>query len=69
MESICAASSQLARILLSTATVILAGGFLLSPSADLISDAPGSQSVFASLPRDGLEDLLAPAISYSFDQF
>jgi hypothetical protein len=27
---------------LSTATVILAGGFLFSPSADLISDAPGA---------------------------
>jgi hypothetical protein len=24
---------------------------------------------FASIPRDGPEDLLAPAISYSFDQF
>jgi hypothetical protein len=49
--------------------VILAGGFLVSPSADLISDAPDSHSVFALLPRDGLEDLLASAISYSFAQF
>jgi hypothetical protein len=55
--------------LLSTATVILAGGFLFSPSADLISDAPDSQPVFASLLRDELEDLLASAISYSFAQF
>jgi hypothetical protein len=70
MESICAASSRLARILLSTATVILAGGFLFSPSADLISDPPGSQSrLHVVATRDGLENLLAPAISYSFAQF
>jgi hypothetical protein len=31
----------LAKILLSTATVILAGGFLFSLSADFISDPPG----------------------------
>jgi hypothetical protein len=49
MESICAASSRLARILLSTATVILAGGFLFSPFADLMSNAPGSQSASAEL--------------------
>jgi hypothetical protein len=55
--------------LLSTATAILAGGFLFSPSADLISNAPDSQSDVALLPRDGLEDLLASAISYSFAQF
>jgi hypothetical protein len=55
--------------LLSTATVILAGGFFCSPSADLISDAPDRQPVFSSLHREGLENLLAPAISYSFDQF
>jgi hypothetical protein len=69
IESICAASSRLARILLSTATLILAGGFFCSPSADLMSDAPDSQPVFSSLHRDWLENLLAPAISYSFDQF
>jgi hypothetical protein len=70
MESICAASSRLARILLSTATMILAGGLLFSPSADLISDAPGNQSrLHVVATRDGLEDLLAPATSYSFAQF
>jgi hypothetical protein len=69
MESICAASSRLAKILLSTATVILAGGFLSSPFADLMSNAPASQSASTFYPRDGLENLLAPAISYSFDQF
>jgi AraC-like DNA-binding protein len=36
MESICAACSGLARILPSTATVILTGGFLFSLSADFI---------------------------------
>jgi hypothetical protein len=36
--------------LLSTATVILAGGFLFSPFADLMSNAPGSQSASTSLP-------------------
>jgi hypothetical protein len=45
MESICAASSRLARILLSTATVTLAGGFLLSLFADLILIPPAGQSV------------------------
>jgi hypothetical protein len=43
IESICAASSRLARILLSTTTVILAGAFFCSPSADLKSDAPDCQ--------------------------
>jgi hypothetical protein len=43
IESICAASSRLARILLSTATLILAGGFFCSPLVDLISDAPDCQ--------------------------
>jgi len=70
MESICAASPRLARILLSTATVILAGGFLFSPSLISYPMLPiVSPSVFAPLTRDGLEDLLASAISYSFDQF
>jgi hypothetical protein len=55
---------------LSTAAVILAGGFLSSLSADLMSDAPGCGSIFPVVAkRDGLENLLASAISYSFDRF
>jgi hypothetical protein len=45
------------------------GGFLFSPFADLISNPPEPIRFQTVTTRDGLQDLLAPAISYSFDPF